>query len=1467
MTGDRTDLVREALDQIRDLRRRLADETRLKHEPIAIVGMACRFPGEADDLEGYWRVLDEGRSVISEVPADRFDIDALYDPDPDAPGRTSVRHGGFIRDVAGFDPHFFGISPAEAASLDPQQRLLLEGCWHALEDGGVAPDSLHGSPTGVFVGIGSSDYAILRSREEQLEDVDAYLALGTCHSVASGRVSYVLGLRGPSYAIDTACSSSLVAIHLAVRSLRAGECSLALAGGVAALLAPDYFVNFSHARMLALDGRCKTFDAAADGYVRSEGCGMLVLKRLSDALSAGDRIRAVIRGTATNQDGRSSGLTAPNGPSQEEVIRTALADGRVDPHDVDYVEAHGTGTALGDPIEVQALGAALCVGRPADRLLRIGSAKTNMGHLEAAAGVAGLIKTVIALERERIPAHLHFETPNPHIDWARWPIQVVAHGSAWPRDSRPRLAGISAFGFSGTNCHLVIEEAPAVAPSEPALRATEIVTLSGRSEASLHAQASARARWLAAKPQARLADVAFTANVGRTHHAHRVAAVVDTVEGLRQVLEDVAAGNPEGLFYSGRTSGVDAPEVAFLFSGHGSVYPGMGKGLYRWGRVFRTELDRCARLLEPVLEKPLLGVLHGGESDLLDQSLYAQPALFALEYSLAKQWEAFGVRPAAALGHSAGEFVAACLAGAIRLEDAMRLIAARGRLVHELPGEGGAMYALLADQATVEGAIAGTGVAIAAFNGPGNLVISGPNGAIDGVVARLSERGVKVRRLAIPQAFHSAQLHPMLDAFEEVARSCAGSREPEIDFISNVTGERIGTNQRLDAGYWRHHARQPVQFEAGLNTLLASGYRVFLEIGPANVLSGLGAGFPGAEERSWIPSLSPEQSDDRSVLLAAAQLYVAGVALDWREIAGGQNPRAVSLPPTRFERERYWFREGPASSPSAARRVSTWERCASAAARQADHGPFDLAPSTFTTKWSALGRLTLAYQIDALRRLAAFAAAGEVQTPRSLCETYGVASSHTRLMARWLEHLAEAGFLVHDGPGFRALSPLPDPGLAALESRAMEAAGDYPELLAYVESCGPRLADVLRGKVSPLDTLFPDGSFEIADGLYHRSAVARYLNAMVRAGVEAAAASLPRGRRLRILEIGAGTGGTTAAVLPALDPEGTEYTFTDVSDFFFERARRRLGGYRFLKVARLDIDNDPAAQGFSKAAYDVVIAANVLHATRDLGVTLERVGWLLDQGGVLILNETTAHPRVFDITTGLIEGWQVFEDPLRQDNPLLSAPAWLDLLRAHGFPEAGAFPGSASVAAALGNHVIVAGRPGEALVGGTASVGAAADERSRAVEIARDREVDLVAQLDVAVPEERSHLLTDFVRRRVMRLLRLDEAHRPHPDARLTDLGLDSLMAVKLRNEIASGLRLAQKPPATLMFDYPSITAIASYLATQMFGPGQAPERVAAVPTPDPAPGADAIETLSEAEVERLMLVKLKSIAKYPAHE
>ena len=685
MSPTDTDLspLKRAIVEIRDLKARLAESDRRQHEPIAVVGMGLRFPGGANDPASYWRMLRDGVDAIREVPAERWPIDALYDADPDAPGRMSTRYGGFLEDVDRFDASFFGISRREADSMDPQQRLLLEVAWEALEHAGIAPDGVFGGEGGVFLGISNSDYFRMLLADPQ--QIDVYTTTGNTPSIAAGRLAYVLGIHGPAVSVDTACSSSLVALHLATQSLRSGECEFALAGGVNLILSPELTINFSRARMMAPDGRCKTFDAAADGYVRSEGCGIVVLKRLSDAQAAGDTVLAVIRGSAMNQDGRSGGLTAPNGPAQERVVTAALANGGVRAADVGYVEAHGTGTSLGDPIEVHALGAVLCRERPATDPLLLGSVKTNLGHTETAAGIAGFIKVVLMVQHGVVPPHLHLTELSPHIAAEDLPIAVPTAPTPWPATDAGRIAGVSSFGLSGTNAHVVVAEPPAPAPPAEATapeRPVHVLALSARSPAALRELAARYRTHLAEHPEQALADVAYSANLGRARLDHRLAVVAADGAEAGKRLAASEHGPATGVVI-GRP-GSAAPDVAFVFTGHGSHYPGMGRELYRTSAVFRDAIDRCDAALRGVIDRTLPDVLFGGDG-LLDQMAYAQPGLFALQYALVELWRSWGVQPTLVAGHSAGEYVAAVVAGVLSLEDGLRLIAAP-RPPHADPG-------------------------------------------------------------------------------------------------------------------------------------------------------------------------------------------------------------------------------------------------------------------------------------------------------------------------------------------------------------------------------------------------------------------------------------------------------------------------------------------------------------------------------------------------------------------------------------------------------------------------------------------------------------------------------------------------------------------------------------------------------------------------------------------------------------
>lgn len=906
--------LKQAYLALEKLQAKLEAVEQAKHEPIAIIGMGCRFPGGADTPEAFWNLLRDGRDAVTEIPADRWDVPAYYDPDPNMPGKMSARYGAFIQQVDQFEPQFFGIAPREAASMDPQQRIVLEVVWEALENAGLAPDQLSGSRTGVFLAMTTGDYGQMFLKTNDLSLLDAYYASGIAHSIASGRISYVLGLHGPSLTIDTACSSSLVTVHLAVQSLRSGECRMALAGGVNLILTPENYVALSKYGMLATDGRCKTFDAAADGFVRGEGCGMVVLKRLSDAVADGDRILAVIRGSAVNQDGPSSGLTAPNGPSQEAVIQEALTNGGVAPEQVSYIEAHGTGTSLGDPIEVQALARALRGGKLAQQELIIGSVKTNVGHLEASAGIAGLMKLVLMLQHREIPAHLHLQRPNPFINWQKLPMVIPTQLTAWEGVHGKLVGGVSSFGFSGTNAHVVLEEAPqaGVPTDAPEIeRPLHILTLSARDDAALRALANRYEAHIAAQPVGFLADIAYTANTGRAQLANRLALVAGTAEQAREKLIRFAKGD-SGEIIGGRVEQTDKPKIVFLFTGQGSQYAQMGRGLYETQPVFRAALDQCAEVLSAYLDQPLLSVLfpEAGVASPLDDTTYTQPALFALEYALATLWQSWGIEPGIVMGHSVGEYVAACISGVFSLEDGLKLIAARGRLMGRLPA-GGAMAAVFADEKRVRAAIAPyKDVSLGAINGPDNIVISGAAEHVQAVMDGLKAEGIKSKRLVVSHAFHSPLMDTILDEFERVAGAVKFST-PRIKLMSNLTGKVVGADV-TQPSYWRQHVREAVQFDQSIRAIHEQGYDLYLEIGPGATLLGMGQRCIEGEERPgiWLPSLRSGKDDWAQILDTLGKLYIAGVNPDWRGFDQPYTRHKLTLPTYPFQRSRYWMAQG-----------------------------------------------------------------------------------------------------------------------------------------------------------------------------------------------------------------------------------------------------------------------------------------------------------------------------------------------------------------------------------------------------------------------------------------------------------------------------------------------------------------------------------------------------------------------------
>ena len=1409
-------LAQHLVEQVSNLPVENGQVGNLPHDDIAIVGMGCRFPG-ADSPEAFWQLLERGGNAIGEIPRERWNVDDYFDRDAEAPGKMYVRHGGFVDRVDEFDAVFFGITPREAEELDPQQRLLLEVVWESLEQAGIAPASLRGSEAGVFIGLSSDDHATWSHHGNGLANLNAYRTLGTARSIAAGRIAYVLGLHGPVLQIDTACSSSLVAVYQACQALQSGECNLALAGGVNLMLSPATTIALCKLRALAPDGRCKAFDAAADGYVRGEGCGIVVLKRMADAQRDGDPILACLRAAAINHDGASNGLTAPNGQAQEWLIRKALLKAQVEGREIDYVEAHGTGTELGDPIELAALHRAYGDGRmPADRLY-VGSVKTNIGHLEAAAGIAGLLKVVLMLRHGRIVPSLHFESPNPHFDWNDLRLTVPTTSTPWPAvDHQPRLAAVSAFGFSGTNAHVIVEEGSwgtlstcqpetdtlKKCPAKPPLH---LFALSAASDEALKSLAEKYTDFIAAHAELRLEDLCFSAATTRDHFKRRIAVVAASCDELRAKLRAFHTGSDPTQVIGGissRNETVDNSKLAFLFTGQGSQYAGMGRELFATQPVFRGAIDRCEDFLRDRLDRPLTELLFGDQSDAgctLDQTIYTQPALFALQFALAELWRSWGIEPSAVLGHSVGEYAAACAAGVFSLETGLELVTIRGRLIQALP-QTGEMAVVMATESQVAAAIQlfeGT-ISIAAINGPDTIVISGERDAVRQVTAKLRATGVDAEPLNTSNAGHSALMDPILPPFREAAERLHFA-PPKLALISNVTGQLA--DQKMSCGeYWVRHVRSPVRFADGINALAATGCHTFLEIGPNPNLLAMGMGCVKDRRNRWLPSLSKGRGDSDTLLHSLGELYVRGAEIDWRGFHAPFARTRVELPTYTFQRQRF-SRSGIGFQPvknskefDRQEASPTLPAPASIAAR-VEHLCIGLeGESREMTR--RLDDVAIRFVIAALKSLGFDWQVGLEISQAAIDAEIPV--RHRPKVARMLGRLAERGWLQVNGV-YRVLLPQPDDLADALLDE-VEQTQRYPEC-GLVRRAGAALSAIWRGVVEPLTVLFPDGSTEKAAQFYSEARMLAGFNRLAGEALRHLIAACPPHRTIRVLEVGAGTGGLTMHLLPQFPSERSEYHFTDLSPLFLRAAENRFRDFRFLRTKLFDVTRPPAMQDVAEGEFDLVVAANVLHATPRLRETLANVRQLLRPGGWLLLLEGANPPLWGDMVFTLIDGWWHFEDTdLRPDYPLMRRDRWCQVLAETGFDNvaclndakhqdnsnhtlylaqtstgSGALSGSPSVRATTAEHIPVTVKPG--------------------------------AVLDPVPPAQPD--LIELVRDHAARVMRLP-ASQIDPKQPLSELGLDSLMAIELRTQL--GLRLGVDLSLNPLRMRRSVEEIAAYL-------------------------------------------------------
>ncbi|BAT53522.1 Beta-ketoacyl synthase [Nostoc sp. NIES-3756] len=1254
------------------------DNHEFNNSEIAIIAVAGRFPG-AKDIESFWQNIRDGVESISwltdeELINSGVSVDLLNNP-------SYVKASGVLEDIELFDANFFAYSAKEAELIDPQQRLFLELAWEAVEKAGYDPQTYNGL-IGVYSGVGMNRYFLnnIFSNHQSLPTFDpVQLGISNDKDFLPTRVAYKLDLTGPAVNVQTACSTSLVAVHVACQSLLNGECDIALAGGVTLCIPQKIGYLHQEGMILSPDGHCRTFDAKAQGTIAGSGAGIVVLKRLQDAISDRDYIHAIIKGSAINNDGATKvGYTAPSVSGQAAVIGEAQAIAGVDAETISYIEAHGTATPLGDPIEIAALTQAFNQTTDKKGFCAIGSVKTNFGHLDTAAGVAGLIKTVLALQHKMLPPSLHFETPNPKIDFANSPFYVNITLKEWKTHNIPRRAGVSSFGMGGTNAHVILEETNQVKSQKSKFKSDYLLCLSAKTASALEKATVNLATHLKEHPELNLGDVTYTLNSGRRGFNYRRMLVCRDLDDAVNGLSDLAAQQ----VFTNYTEITERP-VVFMFPGQGSQYVNMAREIYETEAVFQEQVDYCSEFLKPLLGLDLRHLLYPSDEKIeeaskqLQQTAIAQPAIFVIEYALAKLWQSWGVEPQAAIGHSIGEYVAATLAEVFSLEDALSLVAARGQLMQQLPT--GAMLSVPLSADNIQ-SLLGSELSIAAINQPSQCVVSGSIAAIDTLQNQLAAQGIESRRLHTSHAFHSPMMESILEAFTERVKKVT-LNPPKLPYISNLTGNWITTSQATNSDYYAQHLRSTVLFASGVEKLLAKPEQVLLEVGAGHTLATLAKRHPNkAVAQTVLTSVrhpQEKQSDIHVLFNTFGQLWLAGVKVDWFGFYSQDEYYHIPLPTYPFEHQRYWI-DPPQKTAWANSQIPTtsqlWTLLTQAGQKQASVRNAELDELTYQDNKQWLDGLCTAYINSAFQQLGAFSNSENKYSLDNLLEKYDISPRYEQLFSRWLQILVEQEQLQQQEGLFTELAPCSQNYIYEhLEQVRTRFANSFLVDLDLIQRCGENLAAIVTGKQEPLE-IFNELVYQKENKpAYSESALITYYNSIVRSSLEQLIKSLPSSVHLRVLEIGAGTGVTTQALLPVLPPQQTSYTFTDIGSGFLTQAQEKFKDYPFVEYRLLDIDKPPTEQGFEKYSFDIIIATNVLHATQNIDQTLHHVRSLLASGGFLLVWEITQPKIDFDISWGLL--LKPLDDKRRSPGqPFIILDQWFEALRKQDFVQVAAFP-------------------------------------------------------------------------------------------------------------------------------------------------------------------------------------------------